>query len=134
MGADPRKLIDVLKAELKFLESGGYAQRQESTWRAPFIFEDSPSCFRRHSTNDGASCGECALIALVPPEHRKNEVPCRFIPLDDAGETLDSFYRTSTQRELEWAMDKWLRSTISNLEQSANAIKYSSGRQAPTLL
>lgn len=128
MSADPRKLIDVLKAELSFLESGGYAQRQESTWRAPFIFEDSPSCFRRHSGNDSAPCSECALMALVPPEHRKNEVPCRFIPLDEAGETLDSFYRTSTQRELEWAMDRWLRRTISNLEQSSKTIENSSGR------
>jgi hypothetical protein len=117
MGADERNLLDLLRAELNFLEQGGYAQRQESNWRAPFIFEDSPTCLNFHRSGPRQPCTECALIRLVPPESRKAEVPCRHIPLNVMGETIEGFYRTATQQELEWALDKWLRRKIKQLEE-----------------
>ena len=117
MPADERSLLDVLKRELEFLENGGYAQRQESNWRAPFIFEDSPTCLNYHRSGPNRPCTECALMTLVPPESRKAEVPCRHIPLNVMSETIESFYRTATQQELEWAFDRWLRRKIKQLEE-----------------
>jgi len=43
-------------------------------------------------------------------------VPCRFIPLNDKGQTIDSLYRTGTQEEIEEALRNWLRREISRIE------------------
>jgi hypothetical protein len=43
MAKDGRKLLDVLKFELEFLEQGGYGRLPRESWRARFIFEDSPT-------------------------------------------------------------------------------------------
>lgn len=116
MPRDQRDLLQVLKAELEFLEKGGYASQQVASWRAPFIFEDSPSCFG-HIAGPEHSCSDCVLINLVPAKSRTECVPCRHIPITTDGATIDSLYRSGTQRELEWALDKWLRSKIKELEQ-----------------
>jgi hypothetical protein len=44
------------------------------------------------------------------------EVPCRFIPLNDLGETVDSLYRTGTQQEMEETLCEWLHREIRRLE------------------
>lgn len=119
MSCDQRDLLQVLKAELEFLEKGGYATRQAISWRAPFIFEDSPSCFGRIAGNEPHSCKDCVLIDLVPAAARGESVPCRHIPITPDGATIESFYRSGTQQELEWAFDKWLRARIKDLESTA---------------
>ena len=55
-------------------------------------------------------------MQLVPSECREQKIPCRHIPLGKHGETIDSFYRTGTQQELNEAMIEWLRDTIRKLE------------------
>ena len=44
MTKDKRDLLDVLKAELQFLEKGGYRHTARAEWRPQFIFQDSPTC------------------------------------------------------------------------------------------
>ena len=44
MPNDDRDLLTVLKAELEFLEKGGYRHSPHARWRPQFIFEDSPTC------------------------------------------------------------------------------------------
>ena len=44
MPKDDRNLLDVLKFELEFLETGGYGRLAGKAWRPRFIFEDSPTC------------------------------------------------------------------------------------------
>jgi hypothetical protein len=44
------------------------------------------------------------------------QAPCRHIPLNDEGETLDSLYNTGTDDEVETAVAKWLRAEIRALE------------------
>jgi hypothetical protein len=56
---------------------------------------------------------------FVPPASRSEVIPCRHIPLNEAGETIDSFYRRHTQLELEEALSSWLRKRIKELEQAA---------------
>jgi hypothetical protein len=53
---------------------------------------------------------------LFPPELREQDVPCRFIPLNDKGQTVDSLYRTGTQIEMEEALRNWLCREISRIE------------------
>jgi hypothetical protein len=58
-------------------------------------------------------------MELVPQSRRKEKVPCRFIPLNDRGDTVDSLYRCGTQQELETALTEWLRKTIHEMESKA---------------
>jgi hypothetical protein len=57
------------------------------------------------------------LIRFVPSELRSESAPCRFIPLNDKGQTIDYFYRCGTQLEMEEALTGWLRSEITRIEQ-----------------
>src|SRR5216683_336770 len=52
MYKDERDLLDVLKAELAFLEKGGYGRSPHESWRQPLIFEDSPTCMNFDSTEN----------------------------------------------------------------------------------
>ena len=61
-------------------------------------------------------CSDCLLMRFVPAESRGEKFPCRHIHLNEAGETIESFYRTGTQPELETAYGTWLRQTIQKLE------------------
>jgi hypothetical protein len=117
MPKDERDLLEVLRFELQFLEKGGYGRSPRSPWRPQFIFEDSPTCMNYDSKENPAPCSECLLMHFVPGESREEKIPCRHIPLNEAGETIESFYRTGTQPELEDAYGKWLRKTIKELEE-----------------
>jgi len=55
-------------------------------------------------------------MQLIPENAQSHKVPCRYIPLNDRGESVDSFYRTGTQEELEAAVVAWLNVTIERLE------------------
>jgi len=43
-------------------------------------------------------------------------VPCRFIPLNDKGQTVDSLYRTGTHEEMVETLMDWLRREIKRIE------------------
>ena len=117
MPRNARDLLEVLKSELKFLESGGYRDPARAQWRPQFIFEDSPTtCLNYGDPERRRPCSDCPLIGLVPSDHRNEKIPCRYICLNEQGETIDSLYRTGTQEELETAVAKWLRATIHRLE------------------
>jgi len=68
------------------------------------------------NSQEQGPCSDCVLMQLVPPEFRSAEIPCRHIPLDKAGETLDSLYRYGDQGEIEEVFGNWLRATIQRLE------------------
>jgi len=117
MTTDKRDLLPVLKKELEFLEKGGYRETARAPWRPQFIFQDSPSCLNFDPTQPPKPCTDCALTQLVPENLRNKKIPCRYIPLNEQGETIDSFYRSGTQNELQEAFAKWLRATIQRLEE-----------------
>ena len=116
MATDNRDLLDVLKAELQFLEKGGYHHTARADWRPHFIFQDSPTCMNFDPAQPTKPCSDCVLLKLIPENQRDKKVPCRYIPVSEGGETIDSFYRTGTEEELERAMAQWLKSTIARLE------------------
>jgi len=118
MQKDERDLLDVLKFELDFVEKGGYNPSPREPRKMNFIFEDSPTCMNYDSKDNPGPCNECVLMGLVPPDQRNQTIPCRHIPLDAAGQTLDSLYRQAEPREITEIYEKWLRATIGKLSEA----------------
>lgn len=118
MGKDERDFLAVLKAELEFVEKGGYRNAVQNDWRPRFIFQDSPTCLNVDPAHQPRPCSDCVLMQVVPTEYREKKIACRYIPLNEKGETIDSFYRFGTRDELEAALKKWLRGTIERLEKA----------------
>jgi hypothetical protein len=104
-------VLETLRFELKLVELGLY--RASTPARPLSVFEDSPICLRYRVD----SCANCGLMKFVPYACRFEPVPCHHIRLNEAHETVDSFYRTGTQEELEEALRDWLTTTIKRLEQ-----------------
>lgn len=130
MQKDERDLLEVLRFELKFLEDGGYGRSPSAPWRPLYIFEDSLTCMNYDSKDNPAPCSDCVLMQLVPPEHRSEKIPCRHIPFNESGDTLDSLYRYHDQNEIEDTVGNWLRSTIRFLEEHrADAVRNSTKQQ-----
>jgi len=117
MSHDEHEMLELLRLELKFVEDGGYGRSPRTPWRPPYIFEDSPSCPNLGDPARPHPCNECRLIKFVPSELQSESSPCRFIPLNEQGETIDYFYRCGTQFELEEAFAGWLRGQIAQIEQ-----------------
>lgn len=121
--------IKSLKHELEFLDRGGYETTVGSRqplfcmesgvdWRQPLFFEDSPSCPKKNYCACNPE-GYCVLMGFVPLEHRQETVPCRFIPLNARGETVESMSKTSTREVAEATLRAWLVKTIGQLEKRA---------------
>jgi hypothetical protein len=114
-------LLELLKFELKFIEDGGYRRSPHMPWRSPLAFEDSPTCLNFRDPARPHPCTECLLMRFVPSEFRDQVSPCRLIPLTDKGESIDYFYRSGTQLELEEALAGWLRKQVSQIEEQREA-------------
>jgi hypothetical protein len=121
MSHNNRDILEILRFELQFLEGGGYAHSPHAPWRASYIFEDSPSCLNFKQSNRPHPCSECLLTQLAPPELRQHDLPCRFIPLNDKGQTVDSLYRTGTHEEMIAALRDWLQREIRRMESRKEA-------------
>lgn len=109
-------VLEVLKAELNFIEKGGYGKPAGQPWVSTSIFQDSPSCLNLGDPARSHPCSECLLIDFVPPEDRGEVVPCHHIPLTATGETADTIGRRGDQQELEEDVKNWLRETINRIE------------------
>ena len=59
------------------------------------------------------------------------EDPCRHIPLNEAGESLDTLYRYDNQPEVEDTVAKWLRATIAKLQETRRVAQLDSSRHLP---
>lgn len=116
MPQDDRDVLEVLKAELNFVQKGGYGRSPREPWRANLIFEDSPSCMNYDTMQNPGPCSDCLLMRFVPPEKRNGKVPCRQIPLTPYGDTLLQLYRRGSEQEIEEALENWLKETIERLE------------------
>ena len=116
MSKDEPNLVDVLRAELKFLQQGSYRHPRKNGWRPQLVFEDSPTCLNYNAPEKRADCSYCPLMQFVPPALRSAHTPCRHIPLNAAGETLENLYKSADQAEIEATVASWLRSVIQKIE------------------
>jgi hypothetical protein len=114
---DERDLLGVLKFELNFLEKGGYGRTPRERWRRPMIFQDSPACMNYDTKENPGPCEDCVLMELMPPQQRAGNLPCYQIPLNAAGETLNSLYRYGEDTDIEETYGAWLRTVIARLEE-----------------
>jgi len=113
---DTRDLVSLLRAELLFVERGGYRNRPRFPWRPSFVFEDSPTCLNFRRTGEWHPCAECQLMQLVPDDKKDLAFPCRHIPLKPTGESVAHYYECGTESELEAALKDWLKAKIAELE------------------
>ncbi|HKO43065.1 MAG TPA: hypothetical protein VJU84_07240 [Pyrinomonadaceae bacterium] len=116
MAKDNRDLLELLKEELDFIEMGGYGRSVRTPWLPKSIFQDSLSCLNYGYPYRAHPCNECHLIDFVAPEHRTEMVPCHFIPLDEAGDTIESLDSEENQNRTECLLKEWLRNRIAHLE------------------
>ena len=116
MSQAKKDVLLTLQAELAFVERGGYRCPQQAAWRPQFIFEDSPTCLNFRNPGKRVPCSGCALMEFVPQGSKQQRFPCRHIPLNDSGLTLDFLYRTATEEETHALVAKWLKQTIAELE------------------
>lgn len=117
MAQEKKDVLTTLRAELAYLEMGGYRFPQQAAWRPQFIFQDSPTCLNYRNFAKRIPCKQCPLMDFVPNGYKQERFPCRFIPLDESGQTLDSLYRTGTEEETHAIVANWLKNTIAQVEQ-----------------
>ena len=70
MANDGRDTLEVLKAELDFVEKGGYGRSVKTPWQPTSVFRDSPICLNFSDIERTHPCSECLLIDLVPRDQR----------------------------------------------------------------
>ena len=117
MAQDDRDILEVLKGELDFIEKGGYGRSVRTPWRPKSAFQDSLTCINYADPNHSHPCDECHLLDFVTPEHQSEEVPCHFIPLNEAGDTIEGLELEDNEAKLERAVKDWLRARIREIEE-----------------
>ncbi len=117
MAKDDRDSLELLKEELAFVEQGGYGRSVRTPWLPKSAFQDSLTCINYADPNRTHPCNECHLIDFVGSEHLSEEVPCHFIPLNDAGETIEDLEAQGNQAKLEATLKEWMRSKIKQIEE-----------------
>lgn len=117
MTTDERDVLELFKDELDFIEMGGYGRSVRTPWQNKSAFQDSLSCINYGYTYRAHPCNECHLLDFVTPEHRQEEVPCHFIPLNTDGETIEDLEAQENQAKLEREVSNWLRAQIKKIEE-----------------
>ena len=117
MAKDERDILEVLYAELDFIEKGGYGRSVRTPWQSKSVFQDSLTCINYADPERAHPCNECHLLEFVRPENQSQEVPCHFIVLNDDGETIEDLEREDNQAKLEREIGAWLRARIKEIEE-----------------
>jgi hypothetical protein len=113
MVKDGREILEVLQAELNFIEKGGYGRSVRTPWLPKSIFQDSLTCVNYGYPYRAHPCSECHLFDFVAPENRSQMVPCHHIPLDDARNTIEELESEGNESKTQRLVKQWLRAQIS---------------------
>jgi hypothetical protein len=116
-----KEILELLKAELAFVEQGGYGRSVRTPWLPKSVFQDSLSCINYADPNHTLPCSECELMNFVSAENRAENVPCHLIPLNEAGETIADLEAQDNQTKLEANLKQWMRTKIKEIEESLAA-------------
>ncbi len=116
MPQDERDTLEVLKAELDFIEQGGYGRSVRTPWKPTSIFQGSLSCLNYGYPYRAHPCDECLLDDFVPEGKHTAAIPCHHIPLDAEGETVEELELADNQGLLEEKVKAWLRARIEEIE------------------
>jgi len=110
-------LIRLLEAELDVIEGGGYGRPVGEPRVERPIFDQSLVCIN-HWLVPGHKpdcCEDCILLDSVPDQHKSQQHPCQFIPLNAQGDTVHSLEGVGDRDRLVEEVKGWLRSTIKRL-------------------
>jgi hypothetical protein len=116
MSQDDRPIVKLLKDELALIEKGGYGRSVRTPRLAKSAFQDSLSCINYSDPARTHPCSDCQLIDFVADEHRSEDVPCHFIALNEAGETIEDLEAEDNQAKLETTLTQWMRTKIKQIE------------------
>ena len=116
MTKDDRDLLELLKDELSFVEQGGYGRSVRTPWLPKSAFQDSLTCINYGYPYRAHPCSDCQMLDFVAPDHHGEEVPCHFITLNEAGETIEDLEQKNQQGRIEMLLRKWLQARIGELE------------------
>ena len=114
--AQKQHMLEELKLEREFVRRGGYHASVRNPRREPTHLRDSVTCLNVNKSEDLEPCDRCFWYDLVPEERRDREMPCRHIPLDAQGNTVESLDARGRREEAEEKLLVWLDSTIACLE------------------
>ncbi|MGH9881821.1 MAG: hypothetical protein ACRD6N_10325 [Pyrinomonadaceae bacterium] len=131
MAKDDRDILELLKEELAFIEQGGYGRSVRTPWLPKSAFQDSLTCINYGYLQRAHPCDECHLTELVDNEHVSEQVPCHFIPLNAAGETIADLEGQDNQPKLEATLKRWMRGKIKEIEEvrATQAVRPASPQQ-----
>jgi hypothetical protein len=115
MTKDGRDILEVLQGELDFIEKGGYGRSVRTPWLPKSIFQDSLSCLNYGYPYRAHPCSECHLLDFVPPENLAQMVPCHYIPLDKAGDTIEDLESEGLDYRMQNLVRDWLRTQINRI-------------------
>ena len=118
MAKDDRDILELLKEELAFIEQGGYGRSVRTPWLPKSAFQDSLTCINYGYPYRAHPCNECHLLDFVDSEHQAEAVPCHFIPLNEAGETIEDLEAQDNQAKLEATLKQWMRAKIKEIEEA----------------
>jgi len=116
MPADLKQIIDQLKLQRDILKSGGYGRSVRTPWKPTKLFRDSVTCLNFDEIVKRHPCNECLLWDWVPENHRDEDIPCHFIPLNDRGDSIASLEDAEDREAAENALLSWLDSVLEHLE------------------
>ncbi len=119
MTTDLNGIIEQLKLERDVLKDGGYGKSVRTPWKGTRLFRDSVTCLNFGEEEKIHPCQECVLWEWVPVDHRKDEIPCHFIPLNAKGETIHTLEEADDRDRAEELLAVWLDVTIQRLEEQA---------------
>lgn len=115
MSKDGRDVLEVLQCELDFIEKQGYSSSKSRPWLSKSIFQDSPTCLNYGYPYRAYPCSECHMFGFVATEDYSAMVPCHYIPLNEAGDTIEELEcRGDEARALE-LVKKWLQTQIDQI-------------------
>ena len=115
-------ILEVLKGELAFIESRGYANRERGTGKRLLMLRDSPTCLGPDPAPGRSRCDECPLMEFVPPAARSEKLPCQALPVGPEGETVEQVAAHGDRGHLAQLVAQWLKSTIRRVEQAQRTI------------
>jgi hypothetical protein len=118
MAKDDRDILELLKEELAFIEQGGYGRSVRTPWLPKSAFQDSLTCINYGFPYRAHPCNECHLLDFVDDEHKSEPIPCHYIPLNEAGETIEDLEAQDNQPKLERTLKQWMQTKIEEIEQA----------------
>jgi hypothetical protein len=119
---DNRDILEILKGELDFLQSGGYSRSVRTPWQPKSAFQESLTCINYGYPYRVHPCNECPLLDFVDLDHQLESIPCHYIPLNKSGETIDSLELDDDEERLQRKLENWLHARIHDIEEKRSEL------------